>query len=284
VSALFFVTLLLQAPFEKPAAPISVIEDPEHVAVLHLHEVVLTVDGAPPPAARENVRPEKIANRTELEPTKEPTIGLVTRPGRKCEGFFVDAANHEATRSGRRLALDLSDGKTVERGPAKSRLRQVTVAKLGANDYLVSELGPQASERPALHLGVARRFLLDERKLFRGSLNDLRPNPELYDTGFETQRFQAKTYQAEQEGRAQRRSIGPKSFSETVEPAVPTEPTENIELELQVKPCECQALSVELPQELVEKLLDEEQEPLAIALSPRKLHRSNEWRFGRPRD
>src|SRR3989304_4817249 len=95
--ALCFCFSSFDAAFQKPPPPLAIEEHPEHVALLHLDEVVLALDRAPPPAAREDVGAEKVAHRTEFEPPEEPAVGLVARARRRHQGVFVEAADEGAS-------------------------------------------------------------------------------------------------------------------------------------------------------------------------------------------
>src|SRR3990172_827826 len=141
------------------------------------------------------------------------------------------------------------------------------VSQLRVNHSSVPELGPQAREGPVAAFGIPLRLLHDEGELLERLLHHVRPDSELHGAGLELQRREPQAHETEKKRPVQSRLVGPKRLLEDA-------PV--IELELQMKLREREALSVELLQQIVEKLLDEEQKTLGRRLRRGKHHLAEE--------
>src|SRR2546428_10964909 len=66
--------LLFNSALQKPSASYAVVVDPEEITAAGFGEIVFAVDLAVPPAAGENIRPNKFVDGSVFWSQKEPAV------------------------------------------------------------------------------------------------------------------------------------------------------------------------------------------------------------------
>src|SRR5690606_29127539 len=131
---------LIHLAVQIPGSPRSVVVDPENLAVLRVHVVVVALDGAHPPTAAHAIR---ALHRSDRASTAQPALGLVARTrwqrDRTCE--HATAQRRRIRGTDRRRAL--REAHVGHRLPPVAGLGQVGRAKMRTRDRLGTEARTQ---------------------------------------------------------------------------------------------------------------------------------------------
>src|SRR3972149_3507952 len=131
---------------------------------MHVHEVVLAVDTARPPASGKDVGPDEPRDRPVLETSQEPAVGLVAGPMRKEKRLLIDSSHQ---RSRMVLLPGLGAGHLFHGLPMKTGLGEMSFPQTGAHHHPIAKLGAKASEGAASRFQIASGFL-GEQKILLG--------------------------------------------------------------------------------------------------------------------